>query len=41
VDDVLNFDERSMAHGALGRLRGTDVMNVLLNVSNRVEKYGA
>ncbi|HLQ42864.1 MAG TPA: 2,3-bisphosphoglycerate-independent phosphoglycerate mutase [Thermoplasmata archaeon] len=41
VDEVLNFDERSMAHGALGRLRGTDVMNVLLNVSNRVDKYGA
>src|SRR5437016_1094292 len=41
VDDVLNFDERSMAHGALGRLRGTDVMNVLLNASNRMEKYGA
>src|SRR5438093_845436 len=41
VDEVLNFDERSMAHGALGRLRGTDVMNVLLNASNRVEKYGA
>jgi len=41
VDDVLNFDERSMARGALGRLRGTDVMNVLLNASNRIEKYGA
>src|SRR2546425_528796 len=41
VDDVLNFDERSMAHGALGQLRGTDVMNVLLNASNRMEKYGA
>src|SRR3989441_529959 len=41
VDDVLNFDERSMAHGALGRLRGTEVMNVLLNASNRMEKYGA
>jgi len=41
VDDVLNFDERSMARGALGRVRGTDVMNLLLNASNRAEKYGA
>ena len=41
VDDVLNFDERSVAHGALGRIRGQDVMNVLLNLSNRAEKYGA
>jgi len=41
VDDVLNFDERSMAHGALGRICGQDVMNLLLNASNRAEKYGA
>lgn len=41
VDDVLNFDERSVARGALGRVRGTDVMNLLLSASNRAEKYGA
>ncbi len=41
VDEVLNFDERSMAHGALGRISGQDVMNLLLNASNRGEKYGA
>jgi 2,3-bisphosphoglycerate-independent phosphoglycerate mutase len=41
VDDVLNFDERSVAHGALGRMRGQDLMNVLLDASNRAEKYGA
>ncbi len=41
VDDVLNFDERSMARGAIGRICGQDVMNLLLNVSNRAEKYGA
>jgi 2,3-bisphosphoglycerate-independent phosphoglycerate mutase len=41
VDDVLNFDERSVARGALGRVCGQDVMNLLLNVSNRAEKYGA
>lgn len=41
VDDVLTFDERSVARGALGRVRGTDVMNLLLSASNRAEKYGA
>lgn len=41
VDGVLNFDERSVARGALGSIRGLDVMNVLLNVANRGEKYGA
>lgn len=41
VDNVLNFDERSAARGALGRVRGTDVMNLVLNASNRAEKYGA
>ena len=41
VDNVLNFDERSVAHGALGRMRGQDLMNLLLDASNRAEKYGA
>ena len=41
VDDVLNFDERSVAHGALGRIRGQDVMSLLLDISNRATKYGA
>lgn len=41
VDNVLNFDERSVAAGALGSIRGLDVMNVLLSVANRAKKYGA
>src|SRR5205807_689876 len=41
VDGVLNFDERSVAAGALGRVRGQDVMNLLLDISNRATKYGA
>jgi 2,3-bisphosphoglycerate-independent phosphoglycerate mutase len=41
VDDVLTFDERSVARGALGRVRGQDVMNLLLDASNRATKYGA
>jgi 2,3-bisphosphoglycerate-independent phosphoglycerate mutase len=41
VDGVPTFDERSVARGALGRLRGQDVMNLLLDLSNRAPKYGA
>ena len=41
VDGVLTFDERSVAHGSLGRVRGQDVMNLLLDLSNRAPKYGA
>ena len=41
VDTVLNFDERSVAAGALGSIRGLDVLNVLLSVANRAKKYGA
>src|SRR5438046_2961474 len=41
VDGVPTFDERSVAHGSLGRVRGQDVMNLLLDLSNRAPKYGA
>jgi len=41
VDSVLAFDERSVALGSLGRLRGLELMDVLLNAANRSEKYGA
>ena len=41
VDDVPHYDERSVARGSLGRLRGRDLMPILLNQSNRTEKFGA
>ena len=41
VDDVGTFDERSAARGALGRVRGQDLMNLLLDAANRTEKFGA
>ncbi|TLZ43156.1 MAG: 2,3-bisphosphoglycerate-independent phosphoglycerate mutase [Methanobacteriota archaeon] len=41
VDDVVTFDERSAARGALGRLRGQDLMRILLDAANRTEKFGA
>ncbi len=41
VDDVVSFNERSCAKGALGRIRGNDLMNILVNYMNRAEKFGA
>ncbi len=41
VDGVNAFDERSVAHGAIGRVRGLDVMNLLMDLAGRSEKYGA
>jgi len=41
VDDVARFDEISAAKGGLGRLLGRDLMPILLNASNRAEKFGA
>jgi 2,3-bisphosphoglycerate-independent phosphoglycerate mutase len=41
VDDVARFDELSAARGGLGRILGRDLMPILLNVSNRAEKFGA
>ncbi|MHA1594537.1 MAG: 2,3-bisphosphoglycerate-independent phosphoglycerate mutase [Candidatus Baldrarchaeia archaeon] len=40
-DDVEKFDERSCARGHLGRIRGTDLMNILMDLANRSEKFGA
>ena len=41
VDEVPHYDERSVARGSLGRLRGRDLMPILLNQANRTEKFGA
>lgn len=41
VDDVSHFDERSAAKGGLGRIRGLDLMPILLSAANRAEKFGA
>jgi 2,3-bisphosphoglycerate-independent phosphoglycerate mutase len=40
-DDVKHFDEVSVGSGALGRIRGRELMPILLNLSNRAEKFGA
>ncbi|BFH73425.1 2,3-bisphosphoglycerate-independent phosphoglycerate mutase [Sulfurisphaera javensis] len=39
-DQVNDFNEREARKGSL-RIRGLDVINILLNYSNRAEKYGA
>jgi 2,3-bisphosphoglycerate-independent phosphoglycerate mutase len=41
VDDVIRFDELSAVRGGLGRILGKDLVPILLNVSNRAEKFGA
>ncbi len=39
-DDVPNFDEMSVILGALGHLKGRDVMPLVLNLSDRALEYG-
>lgn len=41
VDGVKDFDEMSVASGALGRIRGVDLMPILLGVADRARKFGA
>lgn len=40
-DDVEEFGERSCAMGGLGRLRGQDLMPILMNLLEKVKKFGA
>ncbi|MCS7112772.1 MAG: 2,3-bisphosphoglycerate-independent phosphoglycerate mutase [Nitrososphaerota archaeon] len=41
VDDVGRFEERLCAKGGLNRIRGLDLMPILLDVANLTHKYGA
>jgi 2,3-bisphosphoglycerate-independent phosphoglycerate mutase len=41
VDDVEKFDERSATTGGLCRIRGSDIMNILMDLMNNSEKFGA
>jgi 2,3-bisphosphoglycerate-independent phosphoglycerate mutase len=41
VDGVTEFDEISVTKGILGRIRGSELMPILLNLSGRAEKFGA
>jgi 2,3-bisphosphoglycerate-independent phosphoglycerate mutase len=41
TDNIETFSERSAAAGGLCRIRGTDIMNILVDLMNRSEKFGA
>lgn len=41
VDDVEQFDERSATKGGLCRIRGSDIMNILMDLMNNSDKFGA
>lgn len=41
MDDIAQFDEISCARGSLGRIRGKDIIPILMDLANRSEKYGA
>jgi len=38
---VREFDEISCASGALGRIRGMDLMPIMLGMADRARKFGA
>lgn len=40
TDDVKSFDEFSCARGSLGRIRGLDLMPIILDLMDKSEKYG-
>ncbi|MFQ5815475.1 MAG: 2,3-bisphosphoglycerate-independent phosphoglycerate mutase [Candidatus Hydrothermarchaeaceae archaeon] len=40
-DGVVEFDERSAPNGGLCRIRGIDIMPILMDLMNRSEKFGA
>ncbi len=41
VDDVKSFDEFSACKGGLCRIRGLDLMNIVTDLIDRAEKFGA
>jgi 2,3-bisphosphoglycerate-independent phosphoglycerate mutase len=41
IDHVREFDEMSAASGALGRIRGRDLMPTAMGVADRAKKFGA
>jgi 2,3-bisphosphoglycerate-independent phosphoglycerate mutase len=41
IDGVKEFDEVSVAAGALGRIRGMDLMPIVMGMANRSRKFGA
>jgi 2,3-bisphosphoglycerate-independent phosphoglycerate mutase len=40
-DDVAEFGERTCAEGGLNRIRGADLMHILMNLLGKNKKFGA
>ncbi len=40
-DDVKFFSERSVRFGGLGRIRGSDLINIVMDLANKSVKFGA
>ena len=40
-DGVEKFSERACARGGLGRLKGCDIINILMNYLGKIKKLGA
>lgn len=40
-DDVMKFDERACSKGGLNRIRGMDIMPILMNFIGKSKKFGA
>ncbi|UCE73376.1 MAG: 2,3-bisphosphoglycerate-independent phosphoglycerate mutase [Methanomassiliicoccales archaeon] len=41
IDSVSSYDEISTAQGGLGRIRGKDLLPIMLDIANKSEMYGA
>ncbi|MFP4000602.1 MAG: 2,3-bisphosphoglycerate-independent phosphoglycerate mutase [Thermoplasmata archaeon] len=41
VDDVEEFNEKACSQGGINRVRGKDILNILKDLANRTEKFGA
>jgi len=41
IDEVREFGERACARGGLGRIRGVDLMPIVMNLLGKVKKFGA
>ncbi|MEM1756565.1 MAG: phosphoglycerate mutase, partial [Candidatus Bathyarchaeia archaeon] len=39
-DDVQHYSEREALRGGLGRIKGIEVMPMLMNIIGRAEKFG-
>jgi 2,3-bisphosphoglycerate-independent phosphoglycerate mutase len=41
LDDVKEFSEKTCAKGGLGRIRGKDLMPIIMNLLGKTKKFGA